>query len=331
MPGYLPSSRDAHINAALTDFSIGYGQEMQAQHVAMRGSTVKRVGKQSDYYPVWDKGDYFRSEMDLRSPGAVSKSAGQRLSHTTYFCNTYALSTYLPMQTKENADIDLEAPKVRYLSWQGMLKRDKVWAANCFGTGLWTSNTEQTGVASGPTTNQFLQFDDSSSVPIDVLAGQIEVVRQSIGMKPNKMITSEAVMRYLRHNSQITDRFKYTSGGAVENEEIARLIGLGGPDPEIIVGATMENSAIEEATVSMADVFGKHILLAWIDPTPNTDTPTAVTTFSWSPFDKVTAEAVAIDSWWDQDRKAWKYEGEIAFDAKITANDAGVFLLNAVA
>ena len=81
---------------------------------------------------------------------------------------------------------------------------------------------------------------------------------------------------------------------------------------------------------TMADVFGNHVLLAWIDETPETDMPTAVTSFSWSEFDQVTPEGLAIDSWWDQDLKAWKYEGEMAFDAKITANDAGVFLLNAI-
>lgn len=331
MPSHLPSSRDAHINAALTDFSIGYGQELAGQFVAMRGSTMKRVQKQSDYYYIWNKGDFFRSEYQKRAPGDVSKSAGQRLSNTTYFADVYALSTYLPMQTRENADLNLEQPKIRYLSHQGMLRRDKLFADNCFGAGLWTSNTEQTGIAAGiPGANQFLRFDESGSTPITVIQDQLEVVRKSIGMVPNKMFLGADVNRVLRRHPDLTELFKYTSGGLPSDSDIAGVFGLGQPNPEIIVGRTIENTAAEGLTPTMVDVYQKSILLAWVSPDATTDMPTAITGFSWSPFDQVTADAVAIDSWWDQDRKAWKYEGEIAVDFKITANDAGVFLLDAI-
>jgi len=331
MPNSKPTAADLHIDSALTDFAIGYAQDLKKDFISLNAATTVKVPKQSDKYFTWTKGDWFRSEMELRGDGAVSRSAGIGISNTSFYCDVYALSTYITERQRVNADIDVEKAKVQYLVHQSMLRRDIVWQAACFATGLWTSNTEQTGVASGPTTNQFVQFDASGAVPREVLMDQIEVVRASIGRKPNVMITSPAVMDALVRHDDFTDLTKYTVRGGPDYDDIAKAIGLGTEDDRmILVGNAVQNTANEGATVVMSNVFGKHVLLAYISREQSLELPTAVSQFSWSPFDQVTAEGVAVDSWYDKDRKATKYEAEMACDVAITANDAGVFLKDAV-
>jgi len=81
----------------------------------------------------------------------------------------------------------------------------------------------------------------------------------------------------------------------------------------------------------MARVFGKNMLIMHRTPEMTDEEPTAAALFAWSEFDGVTPDGAAIDSWFDKDKKATKYEAEQAFDIKLTANDLGVFLKDTVA
>jgi hypothetical protein len=323
----LPTSQQVHVDSALTDFSIGFAADFAKDYVAMTAATMKKVGKQSDYYSVWDQGDLFRSEMRLRGESALSVGGGQRLSHTRYNCDTYALHTYVSDRARANADVDVDQAAVRYLTTQAMLKRDLVFAAAAFGTGLWTSNTEQTGVSSGPSSNQFVRWDDSSSTPRYDILEQYEVVAHKIGRVPNTMVCGPYVAQALLLHSNFQGLTQYISG-APSLADVAKACGL----ERIIVGRSSQTTSKEGATTVMADVYGKHAWLGYIDPTPNMDAPTAITQFSWSDFDRVSGTGgVAVDSWYDNDRRATKYECEASFDVAITSNSSGVFFYTAVA
>jgi hypothetical protein len=326
MPGFLPSARDLHVDSLLTDYAIGYSQDIASTYVIGAASTLKKVNKQSDYYAVWNKGDFFRSEMDVRVQGARSKGAGFRMSTATYTAINYGLHTTLTDDQRENSDVDIEKAKIRYLVHQAMRKRDKVFAAAAFTTSVW-ANTDQTGVSTSPSTNQFLQWNDSSSTPLKDILEQIEVVRLACGMKPNVMVIDPNVELNLRRHSDFLGLFQYTSGGLVTLQQIAGVLGI----DNIIVGNTIENTANEGATTVMANVFGKGCLLAHIAPTPGDEEPTAVTGFSWSPFDQVSATGIAVDSWYEKPYRATFYEAEMYFDCKVTATDAAVYMASAVA
>lgn len=324
----LPTARDSHANALLTEFAIAYGQDLAKAYVADRASTVVRVKKQSDYYAKFDKGDAFRSVMEKRADGTPSVGGGFRVDLTnTYFAEVYALHTYLSDRTKANSDIDLEKAKIRWLMQQAKLKRDKVWAATHFITGVWTGNTEQTGVAGSPGSNEFKQFNDSASDPIGTITGQMLAMEVGSGVLPNVGVCNTKTLNHLKNHPDFLDRIKYTEKGIVDEELIASVLGL----ERLVVARGVENSAAEGATASMARVFGDHFLLLKVASEASDDQPTSNALFAWSEFDQVTADGAAISSWYDQDRKSTKYEAEQAFDCKQTAADLGVMLLNAVA
>ena len=83
---YTPTAGDVHVNTPLTQISIAYLQN-QDQFVAAQMCPVIPVSKQSDRYYVYNRGDFFRDQMQKRAPGTPAASAGYRLDNTpTYFC-----------------------------------------------------------------------------------------------------------------------------------------------------------------------------------------------------------------------------------------------------
>ena len=326
----LPTSRDLHVDALLTNYAVAYGQENQ-DYAAFKGSTTVRVEKESDLYPIWDKGDMFRIEMEKRADGGKSEVGGFRMSTTSYFCHTYALKTQITKRQRNAArnEFDIEKAKVRFLTQQAHMKREKIYATDIFATGKWTSNTEQTGKSASPSTNEFLQWNDSSSTPMKDIQDQMETIHTSTGKVPNIGVTSLAVANVLRRHADFTDLHKYTAGGRISLKTVAEDLGL----DDIVVGLGVENTANEQATDSMANIFGKHFLLLHVAASAGTEpeNATAITGFAWNEFDGVDENSVAITQWWDDETKSDWYEAEQAFDMKITANDLGLFFKDAVA
>jgi hypothetical protein len=289
-----------------------------------------RVDKQSDYYAVWSKSDSYRSNMLRRADGDSAAVSGLRVdTSNTYLCETYALKSSVSDRARINSknELDLEKAKIKYLMGQAKLKREELWAADCFATGVWTSNTEQTGKDSGPSTNEFLRFNDSSSIPIDIIQGQMLVVELSTGKLPNVAVMNSKVDFTLRRNDQITDLYKHTSAGIPSSQLVADVMGL----KKIVVGRAVKNTAQEEVTASMSRVLGDHILLAYIAEAASPDDATAIGGFAWNGVDAVDATGASVRQWYDEDRKVTWYEAEQSVDFKITGNDFGVFLYTAVA
>ena len=331
-----PTAAALHVDRALTDFAIAYGPDLAATFVADRACTVKAVDKESDYYYVWDKGDFFRLEAAKRADGDKSEGSGQRLSTTTYFADVYALHTLLTDRQRAAArnEIDVEAAKVRYLMHQMKLARDNQFASELFTTSVWSGFTDQQGVASGPGANQFEQWDDyANSDPIANITGQISNLEVSAGMPGVELIavTNTKVFRTLQNHPDMLDRIKYTSGNerpaAVTAQAMAEVLGL----DELIIAKAANNSAAEGATASMGRLFGDRFLMMYRSAVPTDDMPTAATLFSHSEFDDVTPDGAAIFTWYDESRRATVMEAQTAFDIRVTAADLGGIFYDCVA
>jgi hypothetical protein len=331
-----PTAAALHIDRALTDFAIAYGPELSTSFVADRACTVKDVDKESDYYYVWNKGDFFRSEAAKRADGDKSEGGGQRVSSTTYFADVYALHTLLTDRQRAAArnEIDVEAAKVRYLMHQMKLIRDKQFASELFATSVWSGFTDQKGVASGASTNEYDQWDDyTNSDPIANITTQISNLEVTAGMPGVELVavTNTKVFRTLQNHPDFLDRIKYTAGverpASVTATAMAEVLGI----DEIIIAKSVENTAAEGATATMAKVFDDYFLLLYRATTASDDMPTAATLFSHSEFDDVTPDGAAIFSWYEEARRATIMEAQTAFDIKVTAADMGGLFYDCIA
>lgn len=326
-----PTRGALHLDQTLTDYAIAYGPDLASVFVADRACTLKPVEKQSDKYIIWDKGDFYRAEMQQRADGDKSEGSGQRLSRSTYFAEVWALHTLLTDRQRNAArnEVDVEAAKVRYLMHQAKLRRDLEFASTFFTTGVWSGFTDQAGVAGAPGANQFRQWSDySNSSPITDITDQISALEITAGVPGVELVgvTNAAVFRALQNHPDFLDRIKYTGGNerpaAVSREAMMEIFGL----DDLIIGKAAYNTAAEGATASMSAAFTDNFLLMYRSPTPSDDVPTAATLFSHTEFDQVTADGAAIFSWYDESRRSTYMEVEQAFDQKVTAADcAGIF------
>lgn len=328
----LPTARDLHVDSLLTDFAIAHGQDLAKDYAADSAATLVRTQHQSDKFIVWDIGDIFRSQMQPRADGEVTRQGGIRIdTSNTFFSEVFGLHTLLTDRQKANADspIMAEQQKVRWLMMQAKLNREKLYQRDIFATGKWTANTEQTGVAAAPGANQFLQWNDSSSDPILDITTEMLTIQTATGRMPNIGVCNPTVARRLIDHPDFVDRVKNSGEipALVTIDRVAAVLGL----DRIIVGNAVENTAAEGQTEVMANVFDKDFLLVHITPEMTDEEPTAVGAFIWNAFEGVTKEGAAIGSWFDRDRKATKFEIEDAYVAKITSQQLGVFFKSAVA
>lgn len=323
-----PSVSDVHVNQPLTSISLAYLQS-QTRFVADRVFPVVAVDKQSDRYYTYDRGDWNRNEMQERAPSTESAGSAYRLDNTpTYYCREYALHRDIPDQVLANADSMLNPMResTEFLTQKALIHREKLWAAAYFTTGKWA--TDVTGVASGPTTGQFLQWNDAAAKPIPQVRAAATGILESTGVLPNVLVLGKRVYDALLDNPEIIDRIKYgqTAGGPalVNTNLLAQLFEV----DRVEVMAGIENTAAEGKTAVHSFISGKGALLCYAAPSPGLMTPSAGYTFAWT---RMGNAGQVIREFRMDELKATRLEIETNFDQKLIAADLGYFFATAVA
>jgi hypothetical protein len=330
-----PTASDLHVNALLTNISVAYMQDAAA-FIAGRAFPSLPVVKQSDRYTVYDRGFWVRSEMKQRGLSSESAGIGYKTDTTpTYYCPVYALHHDIDDQVRANADsvFALDNTATMLLTHQSLLKRELEWISKYFTTGIWSY--DRTGVAAAPGANQFLQWNDAASTPIEDVRLYKRTIRENTGIEANKFVMGRGVYDVLVDHPDIVDRVKYggqaPSGGGnparVSKQALEALFEV----DEILVANAIQNTAAEGQTASYSFVAGKHALLCHSAPVPGLLTPTAGYTFNWTGYMGAGASGGRILRFRMDHLKSDRVEIEDAFDMKLVAADLGLYMASAVA
>jgi hypothetical protein len=329
-----PTNSAVHVDAALSNISVAFLQNAN-KFVAGQVFPNVPVSKQSDRYFVFDRGDFNRDEAAVRAPGTESAGGGYELDNTpTYFANVYAFHHDVPDQVRSNADpaVDVERAAAEYVMHKMLIKREKIWASNFFSTGVWTN--EDAGVASSPSTNEVIQWSDTTSGdPIGNMRSGITSVEESTGFTPNTLVLTKGVMDALVDHPDIVDRVKYatstTANPAMVNEQtLAALFGL----ERVLVMRGIENTAAQGASSSHSFIGGKNALLTYAAPTPSLMTPTGGYSFSWTGFmGQTNGFGVATKRFYMDELESTRVEAQMAFDMKLVSGDLGYFFKDIIA
>ena len=326
-----PTPGDVHVNSPLTNVSVGFLQNASS-FIATRVFPNVPVSKQSDLYYTYDRGEFNRDEMELRAPGAESAGGGWKVGQDSYFCPVWAFHKDIPDQLRSNADsqFKLDSEATQYVTGKALIKREKIWTASYFTTGIWTFG--RAGVASGPVAGtSVLQWNDAASDPITDVRLARRVILQSTGFMPNKITLGREVYDTLIDHPDIIDRLKYgqtASKPAMANAaDLARLFEL----EEVLVMDAVENTAKEGQTPVHSFIGGKHALLTYSPPMAGLMTPTAGYTFSWTGHLGAQADGQRIKSFRMENLAADRVEIEMAFATKRVAADLGFILTSIVA
>jgi hypothetical protein len=315
------------VNIPLTNVSIAYMQS-DNNFIATKVFPILPVSNKSDTYYKYDRADWNRAESKLRAPATESAGGGWNLSTDTYLADVWAVHKDNSAQDYANADsvFNLDQEAAEWVTMQMLLRQDIQFVTKYFTTGIWTG--DQTGVAAAPAANQFLQWNDTNSTPIQNIRAQVTAMTlRTGGLRPNTLILGPQVYQALLDNAQIISRVQYTQGGFLSEEILARAFGV----DRILIPWGVQNTAVEGATEASAFLYGKSALLAYVPPRVGPRTASAGYTFAWTGYLGASALGTAVSRFDIVEKKATRIEGESAFDMKVVDPGAAVFFASAIA
>jgi len=228
-----PTSSALNFNQVLTDFSVAFVQD-ESKFIAGKAFPVIPTEHQAGEYIQYNKGDWFRDIAGERAPGTESTGAGYDLdANGTFYNRVYASHFDVADQTRANYREPLDADRdgTLLVTQRLLLRREVQWAGQYFKSGVWT--TDLTGVASGPTGAQFLQWNQSGSTPIEDITNEILQMGQLTGYDPNVLILAPKVFNVLKQHPELLDRIKYTQMGVITEDLLATVWGI----PKVLVAS----------------------------------------------------------------------------------------------
>lgn len=322
-----PTASDVHVNAALTNISVAFMQEDNS-FVADRVFPLVPVSKQSDRYFVYNKGDFFRSEAQLRAPGTPSAGAGFSIDNTpSYYADVYAIHKDIDDQIRANSDAAIAPDRdaTLFVTQQLMLRREITWATSFFGAGVWTGSTTGGDIGVAQLLNG--AWSAAGSTPIEDVDRQADAMQRLTGYRPNKLVVGPQVHRVLKNHPDVLDRIRYTQEGIVTEQLLASLLGV----DEYMVARATQNTAAAGATDVMSYVSGQDdALLCYSSPTPGLMTPSAGYMFTWNGLLGAGAMGNRIKSFRMEHLASDRVEGELAFASQLVSAQLGCFFLNVV-
>jgi hypothetical protein len=319
--------------------SVGYVQDM-SDFVANQVFPSLPVPNKSDMYFIYNRGDFFRNNMQKRAPGTPAVAGGYKLATSTYVADVWAEKKIIDDQIRANSDSPLQPDRdaTYWLTQQALINRDVNWANAYFAASVW-GNTDQTGVAAAPAANQFIQWSATGSTPLEnILAGQL-TIKQNTGYWPNTLVLGAQTFVTLLTNAEIIDRLKYgqTAPGpvTVSTSDLEALFKV----KRVLVMSGIQTTSVEglgnNSDVAPIDTFGfisgKHALLCYASDSPGIFQPSGGYTFNWTGLTGATAAGMRVKKYrWEVD-SADHVEIESAYAFGQVAPAMGLMFVNATA
>lgn len=246
------------------------------------------VLKESDLVAIYDREYFFRyGTMQPRPLGGRPAATGYEIKQTRYQCTEWAEEHLIDDRVRQNADqpLDPDLAGMRLLTTHALITRDSLWTQAFFSTGIW--GTDWTGVSASPAGNQFLQWDQSGSDPIQFTRGRINDVGGKTGYRPNVLVMGATAFEAALNHPDVTDRLKYTqgpgvypgAGAAAARKVLAALFGV----DRIEVPYSVANTAHEGQQENTGYIVTPtSCLLVYAAPAPSIQEPSGGYTFAYT-------------------------------------------------
>jgi hypothetical protein len=303
---------DLHIDAALTQWATEY-QSQDENLIADLVAPVIPVTKKSDKY--WIHGaEGFELVETARGPGGQYGEVKWTKSSDSYFCEGHGLMARVPDEDAKAADPEVDPAKdaLSVPLDEMKLAREKRVADLAF-SGTYMTQTAALAAAD--------RFNVDTSDPVDIVGDYKTTVRGKIGRVPNTGVVGYTGFVALQQNATIRKVvFGLNAPESVPTAaQIAQALGLS----RLLVG----NAVYTTAANTFADIWGKSMLIAYIDPTPTSRALCPLKTFAWTGEGPRYATRGPV---WDDDTKSWKYYVDDYPDEKVVSVYAAYLLTTVV-
>jgi len=309
-----PLTRDVHIDQALTNVSVKY---KNAAFVGEQLFTPVIVTKESNVYFKYGKQDFRIFSGTIRAPGTRGKRVEWTIEKSSpYFCRERSMEMQLVDEVRDNADdpIKYDADSTEYVTNMLLLDLEYTIATVAQDTASYAAGHSET--LSG--TAQWSDYTGSN--PLAKVRAMKEVIRSKIFMYPNTMIVAANVHAKLCDHPKIIERIQYTQLGVTTEQLLARLFEI----DKYLVGGGGYISSPEGQPETMASIWDKTVILAYVAPTPGIKQLSFAYLFrqqGWRMVERWRDDAVRSD-WIRVNDK---------YDCHIVSNVAGYLLKNVVA
>lgn len=336
MPNITPS--DVHVMVPLTQVMIAYAQQSK-DFIADKVFPVVPVDHISDWYYKYGRRAYLQTNAAKRAPGTETPGVDWEFTKSSFNVDVWGLHNDIEDQTRSNADqnFQLDTAGTELITQQMLLRRDLQWISSYFVSNVWGETL--TGTASNsPTSTQFTQFDVAGSSPIEVFRAAKLRFKRRTGMMPNIAVFSANAYNALLDHPEIIERVKYTQAGFIDEQLIARAIGI----DQVLVASAVQATNYDEELVAdtspttqwitgasnSADANG--VLLVFSAPKPSRNTPSAGYTFAWNGYLGASAWGGRIKKYRMEHIGCDRIEIEASYVCQITAPELGTFLSGCV-
>ena len=318
---------NVHVSAPLTQLSVGYHpMGMIAEQIF----PVIRVQHENDLFYTWDFAQAFRLERtdgydDERADGTEARTENYGATLSSYIAKEFARRTTVTDRERANADsvLQLETSKIRRTQDKILLNQE-LRVANLLTT---TSNYLSANFVTLAGTNQWnnASFASQSTAVQSQIKKNLDDGKEAIrtatgGLEANTIIIPAAVARVMARDVGIFEQVKYTHPDLLVGGYLPpTLWGM-----KVLMPTAGYVSAVEGETVTTAtDIWGKNVILAYVNPTPGVDSITASAIFRSRDWQVKTWRDEAIDTTY--------YQASIIQAEQIIAKPAVYLIQNAIA
>jgi hypothetical protein len=273
---------------------------------------VITVDKQSDGYYIIDKDSWLRVPDTTRAPKQGVKRNEWKVSTDTYFARNYAFGTDHAKETLANQDAALRIRQTSMNYTLETLARDReLRIAN--------KVTSISNCGSGQALTGGNKFSDyANSDPISFVNTGHAFIRSQTGLRANTMALDYDTFRILQFHPVLRDYIKYTNEGPLNMEQMKAIFDV----KDILVGDGIYNSAKENATANLNNIWGNNMLLFRREANP---TGLQIASFGgalrWTPEGFPSAFAVEIYDHHDKSKKTENVDSQYFQDEKVIAQD----------
>src|SRR5215208_5948506 len=308
------TNRYLGVDPVLTNVSIGY---QNSAYIADQLYPTLPVATQSGKHFIYDKGR-FRVNDNMRGAGAASKETTLNLTTgLPYFCEDHALKQFVTDEDMDGAvaPMDPMVDATENVTEMHMVAREVELAAALTATGTMTQNTTLSG------TSQWSDY--SNSDPFTNIETGKQTIHAAIHVDPNICVLSKQTWDKLKHHPAFLERVKYSQKGVISEDLLASLIGV----DRVIIAAAGKNAAMEGQTDSMSYIWGKHAILAYVNPRLGQKMITLGLTYQWQ-----TRKVERLRGSNEEDRKGtYVRVGNHYWDSNLVSASAGYLIKDAVA
>lgn len=171
-------------------------------------------------YKVWSASDFRRRNIEKRAQGTEFKRVNIGVAEKSFKCEQEGYEIPIPDRNRlanEAEDTSLKMVEDAYAQFDIRLA-EKLVSGNF--------SKVKTGVASSPSTNQFIKWNQAGSNPIaDIKAMKLEI-KHALGVNPDSLLITEDIYNALTENATILARLRTDADKDINAQKLAQFFGL---------------------------------------------------------------------------------------------------------